>query len=76
MPDEWYIYLFPENSIWWLMQIGLGEDLHEMWRPVFCDIYPLTLVLLNPDISAFANSVDQEANWSGSALFAIKYVNI
>ena len=42
----------------------------------------LTLVLLNPDISCFANSVDsdqlasEEANWSESALFAIKYVNL
>ena len=42
----------------------------------------LTLVLLNPDIDAFANSVDpdqlasSEANWSGSALFAIKYENL
>ena len=42
----------------------------------------LTLVLLNPDIPAFANSVDpdqlasEEANWSGSALFDIKYVNL
>ena len=42
----------------------------------------LTLVLLNPDIPAFANSADpdqlasEEANWSGSALFAIKYVNL
>ena len=41
----------------------------------------LTLVLLNPDMSAFANSVDpdqsaEETNWSGSALFAIKYVNL
>ena len=41
----------------------------------------LTLVLLNPDIPSFANSVDpdqlaSEANWSGSALFAIKYVNL
>ena len=42
----------------------------------------LTLVLLNPDIIAFANSVDpdqlasEEANWSGSALFAIEYVII
>ena len=41
----------------------------------------ITLVLLNPDIPTFANSVDpdqlasEEANWSGSALFAIKYVN-
>ena len=42
----------------------------------------LTLVLLNPDIPCFANSVDpdqlasEEANWSGSALFAIKYANL
>ena len=42
----------------------------------------LTLVLLNPDIPVIANSVEpdqlasEEANWSGSALFAIKYVNL
>ena len=42
----------------------------------------LTLVLLNPDVAAFANSVDpdqlasSEANWSGSALFVIKYLNL
>ena len=42
----------------------------------------LTLVLLKRDISCFANSVDpdqlasEEANWSGSALFAIKYANL
>ena len=42
----------------------------------------LTLVLLSPDIPCFANSVDpdqlasEEANWSGSALFAIKYANL
>ena len=43
----------------------------------------LTLVLLNPvSYPAFANSVDpdqlasEEANWSGSALFAIKFVNL
>ena len=44
----------------------------------------LTLVLLNQDMSCpiFANSVDpdqlasEEANWSGIALFAIKYVNL
>ena len=52
---------------------------------VFSLYYPwcvtLTLVLLNPDIPAFANSVDpdqlaSEANWSGSALFVIQYVNL
>ena len=42
----------------------------------------LTLVLLNMDIPCLANSVDpdqlasEEANWSGSALFDIKYVNL
>ena len=45
-------------------------------------LYALTLVLLNPDIPAFSNSVDpdqlasEEANWSGSALFAIQYLNL
>ena len=40
----------------------------------------LTLVLLNPDIPAFANSVDTDQlpseNWTGSALFVIQYVNL
>ena len=42
----------------------------------------LTLVLLKPEYLAFANSVDpdqlasEKANWSGSALFAIQYVNL
>ena len=61
-------------------------------RPYLCGFYRwvnadesltnLTLVMLNPDIPAFANSVDpdqlasEEANWSGSALFSIKYVNL
>ena len=42
----------------------------------------LTLLLLNTPCSVWANSVDpdqlasEEANWSGPALFVIKYVNI
>ena len=40
----------------------------------------LTLVLLNPDIPAFANCVDPDQlaseNCSGSALFVIQYVNL
>ena len=44
---------------------------------------PLTLVLLNlnPCPATFANSIDpdqlasEEANWSGSALFVIQYMN-
>ena len=44
--------------------------------------FKLTLVLLNRLYHVFANSVDpdqlasEEANWSGSTLFAIKYMNI
>ena len=40
----------------------------------------VNFVMLNPDISCFANSVDpdqlasEEANWSGSALFAIMLI--
>ena len=47
----------------------------------------LTMVLLNPDLHShckqcrsrsvgFFKLVSEEANWSGSALFAIKYVNL
>ena len=42
----------------------------------------LTLLLLTMTCSDLANSVDpdqlasEEANWSGSALFAIKHVNL
>ena len=41
----------------------------------------LTLALLNPDMSCLckkcrSRSVGLEANWSGSALFAFKYVNL
>ena len=42
----------------------------------------LTLILLNPDIPVFTNGVDsdqlasEEPNWSGSALFVIKYVTL
>ena len=41
----------------------------------------LTLLLLNMSCPVWANSVDpdqlasEEANWSGSALFVLKYVN-
>ena len=43
--------------------------------------YDLTLLLLNTTCPVLANSVDpdqlasEEANWSGSALFVMKYVN-
>ena len=42
--------------------------------------YLLTLVLLNADLPCFTNCVDPdqlaslEANWSGSALFAIMWI--
>ena len=49
---------------------------------IWTDYCTLTLVLLNRIYPAFAKSVDpdqlasEEANWSGSALLAIKYVNL
>ena len=36
----------------------------------------LTLLVLNTTCPVLANSVEEEANWSGSALFVIKYVNL
>ena len=53
--------------------------INEKWPQLF-QIY-LTLLLLNTTCPASANSLDpdqlasEEANWSGSALFVIKYVN-
>ena len=47
------------------------------WSLFLCSCF-LTLVLLNPDMLDFVNSVDpsEEANWSGSALFIIQYLNL
>ena len=68
----------------------LQKDLHsEFIAPekrsiltkVFSYFSPLTLLLLNMTCPVLANNVDpdqltsEEANWSGSALFAIHYVN-
>ena len=54
-----------------------------MFKKQKCSVTILfALVLLIWICPAFANSVDpdqlasEEANWSGSALFAIKYVNL
>ena len=51
-----------------------------MW--IICLADNLTLLLLNTTCPVLANSVDSdqlasdsEANWSGSALFVIEYVN-
>ena len=58
-----------------LIQEFIEDHLTTGWRI-------LTLVMLSQMYSAFTNSVDpdqlasEEANWSGSALFAIKYVNL
>ena len=53
-----------------------------IFRPLFCKFnLLLTLLLLSTTCPVLANSVDpdqlasEEANWSGSALFIIKYVN-
>ena len=52
--------------------------IYKISRSIFMN---LALLLLNTTCPALANSVDpdqlasEEANWSGSALFVIKYVN-
>ena len=58
-------------------RVSIYATLHYIILFAF-SIFVLTLVLRNPDISAFANSVDpdQLANQSGSALLVIKYVNL
>ena len=50
-------------------------------RYYWVTIFTVTLVLLNPAIPCFckqcrSRSVGLEANWSGSALFAIQYMNL
>ena len=53
------------------------------WKNIskYCLLFFLTLLLLNTTCPVLANSVDpdqlasEEANWSGSALFVVKYVN-
>ena len=50
--------------------------------PEYLHRYVLTLLLLNTTCPVLTNSVDpdqlasEEASWSGSALFVIKYVNL
>ena len=60
------------------IDIALDNMVSEKYFSYFC----LTLLLLNTTCPVLANSVDpdqlasDEANWSGSILFAINYVNI
>ena len=68
----------PKKSFLWIGFTWVSLDKFETHQLQGCLV---TLVLLNPDIPCLANSVDpdqlasEEASWSGSALFAIKYVN-
>ena len=58
-----------------------SADLIGTLRVKFSNIFRLTLLLLSTTCPVLANSIDpdqlasEEANWSGSALFVIKYVN-
>ena len=60
----------------------LGLSWITEWKIVIFRIMQLTLALLVPVMLAFANSDDpdqmasEEANWSGSALFVVKNVNL
>ena len=65
-----------EELITW--KANYFQYLEEQCISIVC---PLTLLFLNTICPVLANSVDpdqlasEEANWSGSALFVIKYVN-
>ena len=78
--------LWPRNAtLFQFLSYQTEEIVPSTW--IFTDIYcspwkiDLTLLLLTMTCPVLANSVDpdqlasQEANWSGSALFVIKYVN-
>ena len=60
----------------------LIKNVYKQYGPHHIPYKLLTLVLLNPDIPCFPNSVDpdqlasEEANWSVSALFVMQYVNL
>ena len=73
-PFIWSYVEYQEKPIWDCQKLVLIAE-WSYFRVV------LTLFLLNTIGSVLANSVDpdqlasEEANWSGSALFVIKYVN-
>ena len=58
---------------------GMYQKVFNKWKMLFA--IKLALLLLTTTCPVLANSVDpdqlasEEANWSGSALFVIKYVN-
>ena len=77
------IYIMPSRSFliaWFITHPGQTCE-YSTWLYYCTKIHTLTFILLNMTNPTFANSVDpdqlasEEANWSGSALFAIKYVN-
>ena len=80
-PGSWLVSMIKRSQVRILLEEEFRLWLYGGSLPSL-PLSPLTLVLLNPDISCFANSVDldqlasEEANWSGSALFAIKSVNL
>ena len=75
----YYLHLFTVENLMSTHNLYFHGEIR---KKIFIWIPLLILVLLNLDIPCFANCVDpdqlasEEANWSGSALFAIKYVNI
>ena len=81
LPSKYKIYLV--GTQWICLNETIPKSTHKPSFSAKITKYLLTLDLLNLDIpSAFANSVDpdqlasKEADWSGSALFVIQYVNL
>ena len=76
--------LFPRKQVFTFEMSIIGFWEKEMYFNIivcwkfYPDCQTLTLVLLNLDTSCFCKQCRSrsEANWSGSALFAIKHVNL
>ena len=71
------------RSLIWVFEVGVGVGhMQNLYKLLYRGSNSeLTLLLLNTTCPVLGNSVDpdqlasEEANWSGSALFVIKYVN-
>ena len=88
MLDNKFLILYSENALAYIAPVKIFFFLISPRKHMLLALIKkrlaeahLTLLLLNTSYPVLANSVDpdqlasEEANWSGSALFVIKYVS-
>ena len=84
--SEWYFCQTPLKHCWndapsrWMVLMTCDAQRLVDDQGLRCHLAELTILLLNTTCPVLANSVDldqlaSEANWSGSAMFIINYVN-